>query len=75
VRHVSAAIHEHADHPAGLAAQCRQQASELLSDQALGRQAPVAESFELANMARLEPVAVAEDLDQMRLVGSGPTAL
>ncbi len=73
--HVSPAIDEHADHPAGRAAEFREQAGELLGDQALGRQAPVDESLELADVARLETIGIAEDLDRMRLVGSGPTAM
>ena len=71
----SSAIHENADQSAGVSSQCRQLTSELLGDQALGRQTPLAQQLKLTDLARLEPIGIAEDRDRMRLMGGCPSEM
>jgi hypothetical protein len=67
---LAAPVHEHAHLASGLAGERAQLSCELLGHQALRRQAALCEALELTDLAGLEAVRVAGDVD----LGTPPTA-
>lgn len=65
--HGARAVDQHADLAAGLAGQLGQLPGEFLGDQAIGGNVPPEEAFELSNLARLQPMGIAEDTDGLTL--------
>jgi hypothetical protein len=63
VADVAPAIHEHADLATDLTADLRELASELVREEAVGGQAALVEPLDGANLAGLQAVGVAKDLD------------
>ena len=63
VRDFAAAVDEHADLAADLAAHLGELARELVGEHTVGRQAPAEQAVEPLDLARLQPVGVPVDLD------------
>ena len=60
-------IDQHADLAPGLAGQLGEVPREFLGDQAIGRNLPPEEAFELSDLAGLQPMGVSEDADGLAL--------
>ena len=67
VLHVAAPVDQHADLPPGVPTDLGQLPRELLRQQGVGGDAAPEEALEPANLVRLEPAGVAEDLCQFPL--------
>jgi hypothetical protein len=65
--HRAAPIHEDADLPADLVGELGQLASELVGDEAIGREMAAVEALERADLAGLESLGVSEDADLVGL--------
>jgi hypothetical protein len=63
VAHLPAAVHQHAHPPPDLGADGAELSGELLGEQAFRRKPAAEQTLELANLAGLEALGVAEDLD------------
>jgi hypothetical protein len=63
VGHLSAAVDQHPHLSAGLVAEPREESGEVLGHQALRREPPSREALELADLAGLQALRVAEDVD------------
>jgi hypothetical protein len=67
---VSPAVDEHADLAPDVPADLGELAGELVGDEAIGPQAASVEALDGADLAGLQPMGVAEDLDTATPLGS-----
>jgi len=70
------AVEEHADLATDLAGELCQLAGQLVRDESVGRESPAGEAFERLDLAGLEAVRIAVNLDEALLdlsIGSGAT--
>jgi hypothetical protein len=63
VGHGAGAVDQHADLPPCLSRQLGELPRKFLGDQAIGGNLPPEEAFELSDLARLQPMGIAEDAD------------
>ena len=65
--HRTRAIDQHTDLTSGLAGELGQLPRELVRDQAIGGDVAPEKAFERADLARLQPMGIAEDADGLAL--------